>query len=636
MYALAGVYLRAKKPLQAQRQLRSLLEIRPTDEPARELLALALLDEGKSDAARQEYQQLERLTQKATTKTRCRILLDPALRGDPAGRRRILLEAIEASGPDAEAWTAVAETYEDTDPQKAREYFSRAVSLDPDDEVALLGIVRADQHGLRFEQVAAGLEQLLNCHPNRHAWRRMLVGMYSLLEQFDSAVSLADQQEARTDLDPARRTEYRETLVETLREAGRRDEAIARLQVWAKEEAESGEWTQRLALEYVRQRKYKDAIRTYESIYEVAPENKAVRDRLLDSLLEIKRHVRAEQYLVQWYAEEPQNERLVLALAQIVSRAGRVDESIELINTWLTRTSRREPFQNLLVSVLAAAGRHEECAQLLEELSDEAMIVVRYGGDPTRLPPQEQMTDERRTRLPNEPYSVERLHERLESLRTARISALGNAKRFRDAQQLLDESMQGNPDPMFRLELLARQAMLYRLQGREDEAVEVLQTALPMRANTESLNNDIAYSWIDRGIKTDEAETLIKFALGRIPRQAAYLDTYGWLLYKKGDFEGAWRWLSRANRVRGGDDPVIYDHLGDTQWRLGKRDDAVTHWQKAVELIQDRTENELTNDDERRVSRTTKQKIDDARSSEGPKIAPLAGEPPLKSEETTR
>ncbi len=179
---------------------------------------------------------------------------------------------------------------------------------------------------------------------------------------------------------------------------------------------------------------------------------------------------------------------------------------------------------------------------------------------------------------------------------------------------------------------LARQATLHRLQGREDEAVAILQSALPLRSNTESLNNDIAYSWIDRGIKMDEADRLIKYSLGRIPRQAAYLDTYGWLLYKKGDFEGARLWLTRANRVRGGDDPVIHDHLGDTHWRLGKRDAAVAQWQAALELIKDRTENELTNDDERRVSKTTKQKIDAAATSDGPKIAPLAGEPKKNSE----
>ncbi len=630
MYALANVYHRSKKTLQAQRQLRSLLDIRQTHEPARELLALTLLEDGKRDAARQEYLDLQKISTKATTKARCRIVLEEALVANAVERRRVLLEAIEQGGPDAPAWAAVAESYEDTDPQKAREYYDKAVQLDPDDEDSMLGILRAEQHQLHFDKVAEGLEQMLHCRPNRHVWRRMLVGMYSLLEQFDRAIKIAQEQEARADLEPARRNEYRETLVETLREAGRRDEAIALFQDWAKDDPK-GEWAQRLAMEYVRQRRYDDAVRSYESLVAQAPENTGVRDRLLDTLLDARQFIRAEQYIVQWFAEDPQNDRLVLALAQVISRAQRVDEALDLIDTWLLKTSRRELFQNMKYSILAASGRFEASAQWIEELSDEATTVARLGGDPSRLPPSDQLTDERRARLPNEPYSLEKLQDRLEMLRLARISALGNAKRFNDAQQLLDELMRNNPDPMFRLDLLARQSTLFRLQGREDEAVAVLQAALPQRANTESLNNDIAYSWIDRGIKIDEAEKLIVYSLGRIPRQAAYLDTFGWLLYKKGDFEGAATWLRRANRVRGGEDPVIFDHLGDAQWRMGRRDQAKAHWNTAVELIKDRTEAELTNDDERRVSRMTKQKIDDASTSEGPKVAPLAGESPPKS-----
>ena len=633
MYALANVYLRANKGLQAQRQLRALLDLRQTHEPARELLAMALLAEGKVEGWRQEYLHIEKTSQSITTKARARILLDESLRKNPEERRRILLEAIEAGGADAPAMAALAETYEDTEPEKAREFYAKAVALDPDDEESMLGVLRADQHQLRFEKVAEGLEELLRCRPNRHVWRRMLVGMYTLLEQFDKAINLAAQQEARADLDPARRTEYRETLIEALREAGRRDEAIARLQGWANDDAKGGEWTQRLALEYVRQRKYEDAARTYQSLYELAPENKAVRDRLLDTLTQVGRHTRAEQYLVQWFAEEPQNDRLVLALAQVISRAGRVDEAMDLINTWLLKTPRRELFQNMQVSILAAAGRSDECAQLLEELADEVMAIVRVGGDPSRLPPPDQLADERRVRLPNEPYSPDKLHDRVEQLRMARISALGSAKRFREAQALIDELTQANAGSGPVVELLARQANLYRLQGREDEAIAVLQSALPLRASTESLSNDISYSWIDRGIKLHDAEKLITHALGRIPRQAAYLDTYGWLLYKKGDFENARLWLTRANRVRGGDDPVIYDHLGDTHWRLGQREEAIAQWKTAVELVKDKTEHELTNDDERRVKRTTSQKIADAATSEGPKIAPLADEPPLAIED---
>jgi tetratricopeptide (TPR) repeat protein len=203
---------------------------------------------------------------------------------------------------------------------------------------------------------------------------------------------------------------------------------------------------------------------------------------------------------------------------------------------------------------------------------------------------------------------------------------LGNAGRYRDGQQLIDQLMEANPEPEQRLRLLYSQATLSRLRGDAAEADSAMEQVLTMRPFDESLSNDLSYAWIDRGVRLDEAEKLIRFALGRIPRQAAYLDTYGWLLYKKGDFDGAATWLSRANRVRGGDDPVIFDHLGDTYWNLGRKDDAVAQWRIAVDLVKDRTESELTNDDERRVKKTTHQKIEDVGTPAGPKIAPVGGE----------
>jgi tetratricopeptide (TPR) repeat protein len=628
MLSLADVYRRANKGLQAQHQLRALLELRPTHEPAREMLALLLYDDRKPDAARAEYAQLEKLTNRATTKVRCKILMDAKLLSDPAERRRLLLEAIEQSGPDAPALAALAETYEDEDPEKAREYYARAVTIDPDDEESLLGILRALQHQLALDKVAAGLEDMLRCRPNRHVWRRMLAGMYGLTEQFDRAFALLEPYVDDAGLENNRRNEYRETLIETLREAGRGEEAIARLRAWSGEEGEGGAWAARLAQEQMRQRRFTDAVRTYTSLLEEASENRGIRDRLLEALLESRQFVRAEQHIVEWFAEDPENDRLVLVLAQAISRAGRVDEAVDLLETWLTRTQRRELFQNMLVSIYAVAGRHEDCARLLDELSDELLGLIHAGGDQGRVAIDHPMFEDRRTRLPNEPFTVDRLHERYEMVRLARVTALGHAGDYDEAQELLNELLEFNPEQTFRLDLMARQASLYRMQGKEDDAVAILQAALPKHPNKESLSNDIAYSWIDRGVRLDEADKLIRFAVGRIPRQAAYLDTYGWLLYKEGDIEGARLWLSRANRVRGGDDPVIHDHLGDALWRLGRKDEAIEQWSAAVELVHGRTEHELSNDDERRVARVTQRKIEDARTGREPQIAALGAESP--------
>jgi len=634
MFALANLYRRTRRTLQAQRQLRVLLDADSSHEEARELLALALLDDGKSDAARQEYKELQKITKKTTTAARCRVLFDTELRKNPDARRKVLLDAIAEGGADAATLIAVAETYEDTDPQKCRKFFTQAAALDADDEEAALGVVRADQHLLDLERAAAGLESLLQCRPNQHAWRRVLFGYLGLLGQYEKALALAREQEARPELSGDQRGEYRDIVIELLRESGQGDEAITQLRSWSKAEPDNPEWSRRIADEFARQRHFAEAADLYESLYRSQPQDAVVRDRLLESLREAGRSERAEQYLLDWCNEDPENDRLVVILAHTLAGGDRFDDALELINAWLPHTLHREMFQDLLVGELAAAGRFDECAALLEGLSDELVFVLRSGRDGVDRIPDNQLSDERRARRPDEPYSMDHLHDRFEALRLRRIPALTSAKRYRDAESLLADLLDSAKDPQFRMRLLYSKSTLLRAQGRHDEADEAMESTLGMRSNDESLGNDLAYTWIDRGVRLDEAETLIIYAVGRAPRQAAFLDTYGWLLYKKGDFAGAEVWLSRANRIRGGDDPVIHDHLGDADWRLNRRTEAIENWKKAIQLIRGRREGEFAGDDERRVRDSTPRKVEDAENGKEPGAAGVAA--PQKPEKADK
>jgi tetratricopeptide (TPR) repeat protein len=125
---------------------------------------------------------------------------------------------------------------------------------------------------------------------------------------------------------------------------------------------------------------------------------------------------------------------------------------------------------------------------------------------------------------------------------------------------------------------------------------------------------------------------MIRLSLSRVPTEAAYLDTYAWLLYKKGAFADAKKWLLRATRARDNTDGVILDHLGDTCWRLGDKEEAIQHWTSAIATIKEGDQEGLTSD-ERRVRDTTQQKIDDARKGLSPNVAPLAAPPQRENAE---
>ena len=63
---------------------------------------------------------------------------------------------------------------------------------------------------------------------------------------------------------------------------------------------------------------------------------------------------------------------------------------------------------------------------------------------------------------------------------------------------------------------------------------------------------------------------------------AAYIDSLGWVLYRRGQVDAARKELERATQLPDSDDPVIYDHLGEVYQQLGRTTEARVTWEKAM------------------------------------------------------
>jgi tetratricopeptide (TPR) repeat protein len=633
MFALARLYRRTDRVLQAQRQLRVLLEKEPNHDDARELLALLYLKEGKRDVFAQEIEELRRRTRSAATAARCRTFLEPELIRDMAARRRVLTEGLGEGPGDAAIWVAIAETYEGSDAAAAREAYVKALELEPHNEDATLGAVRAAQALLDFEEAAQRLRGLLPVRPNRHEWRRGLIELYGILQDYDAAMALAEAAEARRDLPAPQQRSYRAALIATLTAAGRIDEAIQHLRTWSDSEPADRGWKHSLADLLREQERPHEAVPIYEELVRQETKDADLRREFLDALIHAERHDRATQFALEWLQDDPENDQLIGTLAEVLAIQTRMDDAIELVQTRLLRTAQREWFQDLLVRRLTIAKRYAESIELTESLIDEVITILRSVPEGGRRRAAEQPRDDRIAQRPNDPSTLDELQGRLVDLRAGRRGLPGLAsqlladKQFRKAEQQVMTWLETAAESPARTRYLLALVDAQRAQGNEAQAGVSLERALTLLPTHPTLNNDTAYLWIERGERLDEAEKLIRFAVGREPRQAAYLDTYGWLLYKKGDFEGAKKWLVRANHARGGKDPVLNDHLGDTLWRLKQPDKAMEHWEQAVKLSNEREQDARIADDERRVRTVTPIKIEEAKAGGSPPVAPSGGEP---------
>jgi tetratricopeptide (TPR) repeat protein len=93
--------------------------------------------------------------------------------------------------------------------------------------------------------------------------------------------------------------------------------------------------------------------------------------------------------------------------------------------------------------------------------------------------------------------------------------------------------------------------------------------------------------WADHNLHLDEAEEMIGRALQLDPDNGAYLDSLGWVYYRKGKYDDALNELLHAAESLSEGDPVVFEHIGDTYFKLNRVPDALDSWQKAIALSPD-------------------------------------------------
>ena len=110
-----------------------------------------------------------------------------------------------------------------------------------------------------------------------------------------------------------------------------------------------------------------------------------------------------------------------------------------------------------------------------------------------------------------------------------------------------------------------------------------LLAALKLSPDQPYLLNYLGYSWVDQGIKIEDARKMIERAVELEPQSGAIVDSLGWALYRIGDYDEAVAQLERAVELEPLD-PTVNDHLGDAYWRVGRRNEAMFQWRRALNL----------------------------------------------------
>lgn len=119
--------------------------------------------------------------------------------------------------------------------------------------------------------------------------------------------------------------------------------------------------------------------------------------------------------------------------------------------------------------------------------------------------------------------------------------------------------------------------------GQIAGAERIFEACLDRYPDSHQAMNYLAYMWAERDVNLDQALAFVRKAIALKPENGAYIDTLGWVLYRRGDYPGALAEIEHADELIA-DDPVINDHLGDIHDVLGDRDRAVQYWSRSLRL----------------------------------------------------
>lgn len=546
-----------------------------------------------------EYAQLLRdlnVADEAAKQAREAVRLDPSL-----SEARRLLGSIELSGAGSDPVRL----------DRAIEELRQAHKLAPDDAATTASLARALLARGRPAEASTLLDQLPEgrSHP----------GLMRLTAEARGKSGRFREAEATyrelLEMDPGDR-EAQAALVDLYEDQDRLDDAIALLQEMEKRDPENAAIGERITLDFARAGRFGEAEKRARDQAARRPENRSIR-RLLASVLFEKADVAGgEKILQDLVKSDPEDDAARRALAGELLRERRFAQARPLLEESLRRagtdpknaTERRwaevelaylfylqkdyasarrvlepaaasgsavnpravrillmiardtEDFAYGLAQARAAAAADKENAEWIGAVAE---FQFRSGD---RRPAVEALDrlgaskEVERALIPADVYA--RLKEYASAVRLAR-----------DAVARFPESAEA----LFRLGSSLERA------GDFAEAEKVFSRLLEMRPNDSAAQNYLGYMWADRGVNLDKANVLLEKAVGREPRNGAYLDSLGWVYFRMGKLEAAQVNLLEAHR-REPDDPTIEEHLGDLSERQGNVTRAVTHWERALTL----------------------------------------------------
>ncbi|PYJ76311.1 MAG: hypothetical protein DME77_06360 [Verrucomicrobia bacterium] len=317
---------------------------------------------------------------------------------------------------------------------------------------------------------------------------------------------------------------------------------------------------------YASSQQLKEAIALYLRVLELQPDDANAREKLATGFILTNQRGKAVEMLEQIIKQHPEKYQPYDLLAQVLDeearslqRANRLDEA----KAQFAKVAANYE-QSLLINP-NHAGTYLRLAELLLGPLKDPERAVKF------------LTEARR-RFAGAPEIAYYL-----------AIAQREAKQIQQAvatfEEALHEAELDQDDEIINAKFYFNYGATAEQAGLYEKAADLLRKSIALDpANAAEAYNYLGYMWADHNMHLDEAEETIRRALEIEPNNGSYLDSLGWVEFRKGKFDQALADLLRAAKNIDREDPIVFEHIGDTYLKLNRVPEALESWQKALKL----------------------------------------------------
>jgi tetratricopeptide (TPR) repeat protein len=462
----------------------------------------------------------------------------------------------------------------------AEKSYRKALSIDPDNEEALVGLATALDDAGDHNGAADILKKLTEKNPSPESLLR-LASSYEQMKEYGLAAETLNRALATN---PPNAGELKRAMADYLDQAKKYDEALKVFQDLVKEEPRDAASYLRMSQIYSEMRNFSMAREMSNKAKGIEPDNLDVRlnevgileaeGKLQDAIPVLKDILSTTTKRNYNPAERLIRVRLLRELAKLNSQLDQTDAAVEAYHQIADLDPDKAPeTAALIINTYQVAKEYGKAEQ-------EAEAALKKWPDDRAVRATHAMAIADMGKVDPAAAEVKKLldgkNDRETYLTLAQVYEKG--RKYDDASKALDQAEKLAQSPEEKHDVWIARANLFDKMKRPDAVEAEYRKVLAADPQDAGALNDLGYMLADRNTRLPEALQMITKAIEEEPNNGAYLDSLGWIYFRLGRLPEAEENLRKALQFTPRD-ATVRDHMGEVLMKESKVKEAIAQWE---------------------------------------------------------